>query len=403
MPELVVGSIPRGEDYFGREDLIETLWARLRTDNVLLAAPRRFGKTGAMFRLLDDPQEPFRPIYINVEDTTTAAGFMVELLAALLRDRHFSRVLRDLWAGTKGFGAWLRTLPTSIDLGGLKIELREKTEVGENWLAYGEKVMELLARQGPRLLLLIDEFAIMASEIQKQDPDEVARFLRWFRGARLAPETRTRFVLGSSINLLSTLDGMGLVDTVNDLSIVRLKPFSQKTAKNFMEHVFVARELHLAAEVKQTILDLLGAPIPYLLAVLLTAIFDRQRSTGEDVDASTVRAAFEEDLLGGATAATFHHYRSRLDEYYTDGEARAAKAILGTLSRANRPLDQSTVYQLFLKTLGLKPGPRHGEDFLQLMNKLENDFYVVKQKGRFTFFSRVLGAWWKTRFGFLVE
>ncbi len=403
MPELVVGSIPRGEDYFGREDLIETLWSRLQTDNVLLAAPRRFGKTGAMFRLLDEPREPFRPIYINVEDTTTAAGFMVELLAALLRDRHFSRVLRDLWQGTKGFGAWLRNLPTSIDLGGLKIELREKTEVGENWPAYGEKVMELLARQGPRLLLLIDEFAIMASAIQKQDPDEVARFLRWFRGARLAPETQTRFVLGSSINLLSTLDSMGLVDTVNDLSIVRLKPFSQETAERFIEHVFAAREIHLAAEVKKTVLDLLGAPIPYLLAVLLTAIFDRQRATGEDVDASTVRAVFEEDLLGGATAATFHHYRSRLDEYYTQREARAAKSILGTLSRAERPVEQGTVYQLFLKTCGLPADPEHAEEFLQLMNKLENDFYVVNSEGRYTFFSRVLGAWWKTRFGFLGE
>ncbi len=403
MPELVVGSIPRGEDYFGREDLIETLWSRLRTDNVLLAAPRRFGKTGAMFRLLDEPREPFRPIYINVEDTTTAAGFMVELLAALLRDRHFSRVLRDLWAGTRGFGAWLRNLPISIDLGGLKIELREKTEVGKNWPAYGQKVMELLARQGPRLLLLIDEFAIMASSIQKQDPDEVARFLRWFRSARLAPETQTRFVLGSSINLLSTLDSMGLVDTVNDLSIVRLKPFSQETAERFIEHVFAARKLHLAPEVKETILDLLGAPIPYLLAVLLTATFDRQRATGEDVDASTVRAVFEEDLLGGATAATFHHYRSRLDEYYTPREARAAKSLLGTLSRAQRPLEQGTVYQLFLKTLGLAAAPQNAEEFLQLMNKLENDFYVIKEDGSFTFFSRVLGAWWKTRFGFLGE
>ncbi len=403
MLELVVGSIPRGEDYFGREDLIETLWSRLRTDNVLLAAPRRFGKTGAMFRLLDDPREPFRPIYINVQDTTTAAGFMIELLAALLRDRHFSRILREFWTGTKGLGAWLRNLPASIDLGGLKIELREKAEVGENWQAYGEQVMELLARRGPRLLLLIDEFADMANEIEKQDRDQVARFLRWFRSARLAPETQTRFVLGSSVNLLSTLDSMGLVDTVNDLSIVRLKPFNAKTAELYIEQIFESRKIHLEPGIKETILDQLGAPIPYLLAVLLTALFDRQRAAGGDVDASMVRDVFEEDLLTGGTAVTFRHYRSRLDEYYTQLEARAAKAILGTLSRVDRPVDQSTIYQLYLKTVGLTADPQHAEDFLQLMNKLENDFYVVKRDECFTFFSRVLGAWWKTKFGFLGE
>ena len=45
MPDLVVGSVPRGEDYFGQEALIENLWVRLKNDNVLLVAPRRFGKT----------------------------------------------------------------------------------------------------------------------------------------------------------------------------------------------------------------------------------------------------------------------------------------------------------------------------------------------------------------------
>jgi len=64
---LVTGGVPRGQDYFGRESFIEQLWSRLRTDNVLLLAPRRYGKTGAMFQLLDNPRAPFRPIFINVE------------------------------------------------------------------------------------------------------------------------------------------------------------------------------------------------------------------------------------------------------------------------------------------------------------------------------------------------
>jgi len=40
MPNLVIGSPPRGEDYFGQEALIENLWAKLKHDNVLLVAPR---------------------------------------------------------------------------------------------------------------------------------------------------------------------------------------------------------------------------------------------------------------------------------------------------------------------------------------------------------------------------
>lgn len=404
MLELVVGSTPRGEDYFGREDFIESLWTRLKKDNVLLAAPRRFGKTGAMYRLLDAPREPFRPIYVDVEDITTTSDFMVELLAALLRDRHFSRVLRELWQGTKEFGDFLRNLPSSIDFGGLKIELREKTAVDQNWVLYGEKVMDLLAREKAPLLLLIDEFAIMASSIDKhQGRDELARFLRWFRSARLAPETRTRFVLGSSVNLLSTLDAVGLVDTVNDLWIEQLRAFSRETAERFVEQIFASRQVALEPEIRDAILDLVGEPIPYLLAVFLTAIFERQRATGAEVVAEMVHAAFEEDLLGGATAAVFQHYRSRLDRYYTPAEARAAKAILGILSRSDQPIDRETLYQLFLKTTGQAAGEEQSEAFLQLMNKLENDFYVVAKEGHFLFYSRVLGAWWKARYGFFGE
>ncbi len=404
MLELVIGGTPRGEDYFGREDLIETLWSRLRKDNVLLAAPRRFGKTGAMYRLLDAPRAPFRPLYINVEDITTAADFMVELLAALLRDRHFRRVLRELWQGTKELGGLLRNLPASIDLGGLKIELREKTTVVKDWKVFGEKVRDLLTREEAPLLLLIDEFANLASAIeQHKGRDELTRFLRWFRAARLAPDTSARFVLGSSINLLSTLDAVGLVDTVNDLAIVRLEPFSRETAERFVEQVFATRQMALTVEIRDEILEHVGTAIPYLLAVFLTAIFNRQRPTGGEVSSEMVHAAFEEDLLGGATAAVFQHYRSRLDRYYTASEARAAKAILGTLSRAAEPVEWGALYQLFLDTARLPADADRSEAFLQLMSKLENDFYVVLEEGRFAFFSRVLGAWWKARYGYFVE
>ncbi len=400
MLKLVLGSPPRGADYFGREALIETLWSRLERDNVLLAAPRRFGKTGAMFRLLDDPRPPYRPLFINVENITSAADFMVELMAALLRDRHFARAVRGLWSEAREFGAFLRELPATIDLGGFKIELRQKTDVAHHWADYGEKVMALLARTDPPLLLLIDEFAIMVNAIAKRSRGEVVELLRWFRAARIAPDTRTRFVLGSSINLVTTLDAMGLVDTVNDLWIERLKPFPRATAGRFVDEIFAAHEVEIEAEVREAILDLVGEPIPYLLSVYLTAVLDRCRDAGEVVSVEMAQAAFEEDLLSGAVAVTFQHYRSRLDEYYSDLEARAAKAVLATLSRSEEPVLGETLFQIYCKTGQLEPGGEHSESFLQLMNKLENDFYITARDGGFVFFSRVLRLWWRTHFGF---
>ncbi len=400
MPKLVIGSVPRGSDYFGREALIETLWSRLATDSVLLVAPRRFGKTGAMYRLLDEPQPPFRPIYIDVAHITPAANFMVELIAVLLRDRHFARVVTSLWEETKDFGKYVRSLPESIEVGTFKVELRERSDVPEHWLSYGDRVMSLLGRDEQALLLLLDEFPIMIEQIMRRDQEEARQFLRWFRGARLAPDTKTRFVIRGSINLVPTLDQFGLVDTVNDLAIVRLRPFDRDTAERFVEAVFVAHGKAQTPEVSRTILDLVGEPIPFLLAVLLTAIFDRARAGNDAISVEMVHAAFAEDLLGGATAAVFQHYRSRIDQYYPGPEGNAALAILGLLSRTDAPISRETLYATFLKICSRSGNQEDLEAFKRLMEKLDNDFYVISQNDSYAFFSRVVGLWWKTHYGF---
>lgn len=151
-----------------------------------------------MFQLLDVPSETFRPLYIDVEHLESPADFIVELLAVLRRDHHFARVVNTLWEGTKGFAGYLRGLPSQIDLGSLKVELREQTDVPVNWLSYGDRIMQRLAREDPRLLLLVDEFPVMVHHIAQRDTDELKRFMRWFRAVRVAPETKTRFLLGGS-------------------------------------------------------------------------------------------------------------------------------------------------------------------------------------------------------------
>ena len=400
MPDLIVGNTPRGEDYFGQENLIADLWSRLEHDNVLLVAPRRFGKTGAMYRLLDEPEDPFRPLYINVEHIESAADFMVELVARLLRHHHFSRIANSFREEVNQFGDFLRSLPKSIDVGGIKVELREKTDISQQWKAYGERVMSLLSRERPPLLLLIDEFAIMIDHIARRDRGEVEQLLRWFRAARIAPDTQTRFVISGSINLISTLDALGLVDTVNDLAVEAMKPFSPRTAERFVEAIFASRKVELSPEVRDTILESVGAPIPYLLAVLLTAVLNRQRAARSPVTTEMVQAAFEEDLLGGATSAVFQHYRSRINQYYPGNEGRAAKAILGRLSRSDEPLGRNTLYQIYLQVCGLQPNAQAEENFMLLMHKLDNDFYVATSGETCAFFSRVLQLWWKTHYGF---
>jgi hypothetical protein len=403
MTDLVVGSAARGTDYFGQQALVESLWGKLQKTNVLLVAPRRFGKTSAMYRLLDAPRNGFSPVYIDVEPVLSAADFMVELLAALLRDRRFARVLEFLRKETKEIGGFFRKLPEEIEAGSLKIKLREHTDIPRHWTTYGDRLMAILAKSDRRVLLLIDELAIMIEGILERDANEAKQFLRWFRAARIAPDTQTRFVISSSINLVATLDAHGLVDTVNDLHLERLKPFSSETAGAFVDEIFANHGVQLPRQVRDAILELVGTPIPYLLAVFLSAILERLRASQSALTVDLARAVFEEDLLGGATSAVFSHYRSRIGQYYPGPQAQAAKAILGVLSRSSRPVRIDVVYQVFLKATSVSHGPASQEDFSQLMNKLINDFYIVNQRDRYGFHSRVLQLWWRAHYGFQHE
>ncbi len=400
MTQPVVGSVPRGQDYFGQEKLVETIWLRLEKDNVLLAAPRRFGKTGAMYRILDEPSKDFVPVYTDLEPIESAGDFMVEILSVVYRKRRFKNLPNKLWEGSKDVADFFRNMPQDVEIGGLKVGIREKTDVAANWRSYGERPMNLLASQSPSLLLILDEFAVMIDTIFKRDKDEDEALLRWFRRARQMPETKTRFLLGSSIHLIPTLDQFGLADSVNDLCQVRIAPFDRVTAEKYIRAVFQNWGWPADEEIVGAILNEVGAPIPFFLAVMLTELQNRRRISGVPPTKETVESVFQEELLGGSIAATLRQYKSRIANYYRDSEGRAAHAILKALSRSESGLSGQSLYQLFLKHSGKSPGHDSEEDFTALMFKLDNDFYISRQDEKYDFFSRVLKLWWKSHYGF---
>ena len=407
MHKLVLGSVPRGKDYFGQKKLIERIWRTLEHDNILLTAPRRFGKTAAMYHLMDKPRKDFEPVILNVEPLTSASNFIVELVARLHKKSSFHKQILSLWKKKKNISNFFRNSISNIDIGGLKIELRERTDIVENWESYGEEVLSLLSMNSPRLLLIIDEFPIMIDHIAKNNIKEAKKLLRWFRSVRIAPETQTRFIVGGSINLVSTLTSLGLVDTINDLFIQKVSVFSPETARRFVKETF-SNEMsckHKNAELPDEwinfILELVGEPVPYLLAVFLNAILDRSREMNrKKITKDDIKMAFEDDLLAGATAITFQHYRSRIDQYYSVTDGNAAKSILNLLSRTKRPVKKETLYQVFLERSNLRPDDSSHDQFSHMMARLENDFYLTEKERSYHFFSRALGLWWKNNYGY---
>lgn len=55
MASITIGPPATGEDFFDRETLLEDIQGAVSKGSVLLAAPRRVGKTSIMLRIRDKP------------------------------------------------------------------------------------------------------------------------------------------------------------------------------------------------------------------------------------------------------------------------------------------------------------------------------------------------------------
>lgn len=400
MLDLVHNGPVRGPAFFEGSGLVTRLRERLQHTNVLLVAPRKLGKTSTLYRLLDEPGElPFRPLYLDVGHLENAADLIVELIAALLLSPYFTGVARQLWAPVGEFGQWVRDLPDDVDPGDLKIALREKTTLRENWAHYGDDLMTLLSREAPPLLLLVDNLSGPVRAMAREGRDTVTEFLRWFRAVRVQHKTYVRFLLSGSVDLISRLEGLKQIDTINDLWIENVEPWPDDVALSFVTEIFAARGVPYEESVPRTLLDLLGAPIPALLTVLLDAALARQRALRKPLSERWVHQTFREDVLGGVGAPIFQSFADGLSSY-REWEARCARALLGLLARSEKPLSRGHLFRVFLQESRFDPSTRSSTEFVRLLARLENDFYISSQGETYVFFSRMLRLGWKARYGF---
>lgn len=80
----LVGQIPDPHELYGREQFIEHLWRMLQANNVMLLAPRRFGKSGIMRHVLLKPASGFFPIALDLEDVDSNEEFVWRVTRELL-------------------------------------------------------------------------------------------------------------------------------------------------------------------------------------------------------------------------------------------------------------------------------------------------------------------------------
>jgi hypothetical protein len=397
-----VGSPVRGKDFYGREKFVELVWQKLKAGHVLLAAPRRFGKTSVMYRLIDEPRDNYKIVHADLEHLIEPADLIATLIVQLASDNTFSKLASGLSYFPNTLWSRFRSNFEEIELLKVKVKLREQLRT--DWQEKGEELFKRIAGIKETVIFVLDEFPMMIDRMAKSanHREEAKTLLRWLRRLRQMPETQNvRFLIAGSIGIGHVLNELGEIATINDFEQLRLEPFTPKVAKNLLEDLAESHELELSVPVKNKMLKVIGEPIPYFIQVIFSEVAKAKAQNDDAVTPKRVEKIYRDKVLGVDCKTYFDHYYGRLRDYYEPAEEKAVKRILRELA-LNEKLTRDVCYQFYKKEIG---NDADAEKFNRMMTNLENDFYVQfdAEKRVYCFASKLLRDWWLRHYGMETE
>jgi len=376
---------------------VDLVWEKLSFGHVILAAPRRFGKTSVMYRLIDNPRWDYRLVHSDLEHFQEPADLLTSLVVQFSKDDALAKIASalsyvpgKLW---KGF----RENIDEVEVHKLKIKLKET--IRGNWQTSGEELFGAVAGTTHKVVFILDEFAVMIDRMARraESVDEAKTLLRWLRHLRQAPQTKNvRFLIAGSIGIGHVLRQIGETASINDFEHLKLEPFPTNVANDFLCALAVAQEVPLAAAVRKKILQLIGTRVPYFLQVMFSEIAKAYKQSGGTPTPVSVQRLYVDKVLGVDCKTYFDHYYGRLRDYYEPEDERAAKAILRRLAEEGNVVRESC-YRIF----HANGRGRDADAFHGLMANLENDFYIsIDHKTQhYEFSCKLLRDWWLRHYG----
>lgn len=397
-----VGPPVRGKNCYGRDATVDLIWEKLSCGHVLLAAPRRFGKTSIMYRLLDEPRWGYKVVLMDLEDLGEPAEFVTALAELVVKDQQLGRLVRGLSYLPKKLWSGFRNTVEEVELYRLRVKLRE--QLRPRWRESGEELFARLAGAPAPVVLMLDEFPMMIERMARSEArrEEAQMLLRWLRALRQSPRRENvRFLIAGSIGIGNILNQLNEISAINDFEQIRLAPFSAPVARAFLDELAQAQRMPLAPQSKRKMLQLLGVLVPYFIQVMFCEVRKAYLQEGEPVSPKEVERIYHEKVLGVDCKTYFDHYYGRLRIYYPPQEEAVVKRMLRELAMVGS-LSRDACYQFYGNEVG---AGAELEQFERLMVELENDFYIrfEPRTRQYEFACKLLRDWWLRHYGLGTE
>lgn len=392
---ITIGPPVTPEDFFDREEVIENIWDSLNTQSVLLAAPRRVGKSSVMLKLFLEPRAGFEVLWFDGQDYDAPEDLVADLAvrAAKLRG-NFKAFLGNLLPN-------IADKIEELEIWELKLKLRK--QLSGSWRVEGENVVRKALKPGTKLLIVIDELPMLlhklitnggaSGRVAAQD------LLDWLRHLRQAPEflKQVRQIVGGSIGLPRIASLIGSSHRINDLYVIELGTFARSKSRELATRLLESRGITLDDQTMEAFLDQIGAPLPVFIQIMASVVASEVRRRNCPANADLIRECYVERALGSEFRICFEDYYERLTRYYSPDECRVARILLRELAIAKAPLSKSSLLGVYSKEVGRAAD---SGKFDLLLTWLCDDFYVEEtSEGRVQFKSTWMRDWWRIYHG----
>ena len=373
--KLKIGSPVVGEDFFGREVELRKAEALIRDNNLMLAAPRRVGKTSFARRLIDTlSSKGWNTIFIDLEEITSIDHFFNAFYGELVKLPE-TKVVEKVKAKMR---KWLSGVELSTT--GLPVKATVKMESSDN--NDFKDLADILNTLDNHTLVVFDELTVLLKSLSDKNDNEqtVRTFLNQFRAMRSATSEKCSWLICSSVGVRNFTTQHNLSDTINDVADFELGAFSDEEATKFVSILAESIGIEVNAEIKCYILDKIGWNIPFFIQLLLS------RLPAGEIAKTDIDEAYGHLLQTGS----FDTWHERLNIEY-GGNKDVAKLILKYLCV---DVDGKTRDEIYNHIYAKIPSFENDELGL-LLRALMTDGYLVRDREQYKFRSPLLRDYWK--------
>ena len=381
-PNFIIGGVAIGSNFYKRNDIIENIWHELKKGNsVMLAAPRRAGKTSIMQYMEKNPMESYKLIFRNIQGVDSANDFFERIYTLLLN------CLNKMDEVNKWFENFKNAITiTKISLDGVEFVNRpiDFLKAINTLLIEINKINEI-----ENIILLLGELPEVLFNINKTNNNDAVLILKSLRNWIQQPEMnkKMKFVLAGSVDIHCVIDKIETKHSdFNDFAIiVDCKPLSDNEAHNYIDWAIEGTTVIFRDELKEYLISKIQYFVPYFINLLLDKINEQARKANNPrITSQNIDTAFE---MVVKRSDYFKDWQSHLQNYLPSDDFNFVNEIL--IHTAHK--GHINIQEIYDKAV--KYNKTSG--YMNYINDLERDGYITETNSEYKFISPFLGAFWK--------